>query len=164
MNAFVNEHKYHLISLSTSVIFLMTTIQRYHRVKNEYDHYERRHRMLHSITTQKRDELDHVIDHINQLLLLENRRTVSLISDNRCVYDHGDHPSIFSLENYLVSEKDDEESEDDALLERLKRTKPTRLKISSRQSVRSHRNPSIDFTDVNIVNEVHGVYDGYLCE
>jgi len=164
MNEFLNEHKCHLMSLSTGFIFLMTTIQRYYRWKNEFDHYERRHQMLHSITLQKRDELEKLVNHINQLLLLENKRTVSLKTNNRCVYDHGDHqsmPSILSLEKILID--DDEESDDDPLLQRLKLTKPTRLKVSSRQ-ILNNTNTTIDFTDSNILNEIHTVYDEYLSE
>ncbi len=161
MNEFLNEHKCHLMSLSTSLIFLMTTIQRYYRLKNEFDHYERRHKMLHSITLQKREELENLINHINQLLLLENKRTVALKTDNRCVYDHGDHPSILSLEKNFID--DDEESDDDPLLQRLKLTKPTRLKFSSRQ-ILNNRNTTIDFTDSNILDEIHTVYDEYLSE
>ncbi len=164
INKFLNEHKCHLISLSTSLIFLMTMIQRYHRLKNEYDHYQRRHKMLHSITLQKRDELENLINHIDQLLLLEDRRTVSLKMDNRCIHDHGDHPSmpsILSLEKILID--DDEESDDDPLLQRLKLTKPTRLKLSSRQ-ILNNTNTTINFTDSNILDELHTVYDEYLSE
>jgi len=50
MNQFLNEHKFHLISLSTSFIFLMTARQQYHCLRNEYDHDDRRHKMLYSIT------------------------------------------------------------------------------------------------------------------
>ncbi len=161
MNQFLNEHKFHLISLSTSFIFLMTTIQRYHRLKNEYDHYNRRHKMLYSITVQKRDELENLINHINQLLLLENRISVSFKTDNQCVYDHGDHPSILSLEKFSFDE--DEESDDDPLLQRLKLTKPSRLKSSSRQ-ILNNNNTIIDFTDSNILDKIHTVYDEYFSE
>jgi hypothetical protein len=37
---------------------------------DKFDHYERLHQMLHSITLQKRDELEKLVTHINQLLLL----------------------------------------------------------------------------------------------
>jgi hypothetical protein len=131
VNVFVNEHKYQLISLSGGVLFLMMTIQRYYRLKNEYDHYDRRHRTLQTITSQKRDELENLVNHINGLLSLEKKRNVSLKKEHQCIYDHGDQPSVPSivcLEQLSMDE--DEESEDDPLLQRLKLTKPTRLKLS----------------------------------
>jgi hypothetical protein len=70
-------------------------------------------------------------------------------------------PSILSLEKILID--DDEESDDDPLLQRLKLTKPTRLKVSSRQ-ILNNTNTTIDFTDSNILNEIHTVYDEYLSE
>jgi dTDP-glucose pyrophosphorylase len=138
----------------------MTSIQRYHRLKNEYDHYERRHKLLYSITLQKRGELENLINHINQLLLLENKMTVSIKKDHQCVYDHGDHSSIYSFEKCSFDE--DEES-NDPLLQRLKLTKPTRLKTSSRQ-ILNNNNTMINFTDSNILDEIHTVYDEYLSE
>jgi hypothetical protein len=118
---FFYKHKFHLISLSTSLLFLMTTIQRYHRLRNQYEHYERREKMLHSILIQKQDELENLIDYINQLQ----------IQSSICVYDHGDHlsmPSMISLERFSMDE--DDESDNDPLLQRLKLTKPSRLKTS----------------------------------
>ncbi len=164
MNQFLNEHRIHLVSLSASFIFLMTTIQRYHRLKTEYDHYERRHKMLYSISVQKQDELEKLINHISQLLSLENELTSSIKTDRECVYDHGDHPSmpsIFSLEKFSFDE--DEESDDDPLLQRLKLIKPTRLKTSSRQ-ILNNRNTMINFTDTNLLDDIHTVYDEYLSE
>jgi len=117
----------------------MTTIHRYHRLRNEYDHYQRRHRMLHSITIQKRDELEHLSNHINQLLLSED---ISIKPDNQlhigssvCVYDHGDHSSMSPMISLgrFSSDEDEESDDDDPLLQRLKLTKPSRLKSSSRQ-------------------------------
>jgi hypothetical protein len=70
MNKLLNERKFHLLSLSTSFFFLMMTIERYYHWKNEFDHCERLHQMLHSITLQKRATLGNLINHINQLLLL----------------------------------------------------------------------------------------------
>ncbi len=163
MNQFLNDPKFQLISLSTSLIFLMTIIQRYHRLQNEYDHYERRHKMLYSITLQKRDELEKLINHINQLLSLEDAMPVSSKTTNQCVYDHGDHPSmsrILPLEKFLLD--DDEESDDDPLLQRLKLTKPTRLKTSSRQLLRNS-NTTIHFTDSNL-DDIHEIYDEYFSE
>ena len=164
VRAFINEHKYPLISLSSSIIFLMTTIQRHDRLKNEYDHYERRHRTLQSIACQKRDELEKLVNHINQLLLLEEKRTDPRRKENPCVYDHGDHPSMpsmFSLEKYVMDDdneeqQEEEESDDDPLLQRLKLIKPTRLKLSSRQ-LSNNRNTTI-------LDEIHTVYGKYLSE
>jgi len=127
----------------------MTTIQRYHRLKTEYDHYERRHKMLYSISVQKQDELEKSINHINQLLLLENKITSSIKTDDQCVYDHGDHSSIFSLKKYSFDE--DEESDNDPLLQRLKLTKPTRLNTSSR-AILNNSNTMIKFTDRNFLD------------
>lgn len=162
---FVSENKYQLLSLSGSIIFLMTTIQRYHRLKNEYDHYERRHRTLQSITLQKREEYEKLVNHINQLMLLEEKRTVLARNTNQCVYDHGDHPSVpsmFSLEKYLIDtdteeqQEEEEESDDDPLLQRLKLTKPTRLKLSSRQLLNNRK--------TTVLDEIHTVYGKYLSE
>ncbi|CAF1276758.1 unnamed protein product [Rotaria sp. Silwood1] len=115
----------------------MTTLQRYYRLRNEYNHYKRRSKMLNSITIQKRDELENLINHINHLLLLENQMNISIQSNRQVeikpyisIYDHGDHSSILpmaSLEKYLIEEESDD---DDPLLQRLKLTKPSRLKNS----------------------------------
>lgn len=164
VNVFASEHKYQLISLSGSCILFMTTIQRYCRLKNEYDHYERRHKTLQTITSQKQDELENLVSHINRLLSLEKKRNVSLRKEKQCVYDHGDHPSVPStvgLEE--LSTDEDEESEDDPLLQRLKLTKPTRLKLSSRQMF-NNRDTTKDFTDTSILDEIHTVYGKYLSE
>ena len=108
------------------LLFLMTTIQRYHRLKNEYDHYERREKMLDSITIQKRDELENLINHINQLLLIENHAVKTMINVYMImVIIHQCHRE-FSLEKFSIDE--DEESDNDPLLQRLKLTKPSRLK------------------------------------
>ena len=136
------EHKYYLISFSTSFIFLLTTMQRYHRLRSEYNHYKRRHNMLLSITTQKQDEHEHLTHHINQLLvLLENQANSSIQSNEQYqigssirVYDRGDYSktlSTISLE--ACSTDEDEESDNDSLLQRLKLIKPGRLKTSSKQ-------------------------------
>lgn len=162
INQFVNDHKFHLLSLSTSLIFFMTSIHRYRRIRNEYDHYERRHKMLYSITLQKRDELENLINHINQLLLLENKMTDSIKSNHQCVYDHGDHSSILSLKKFSFDH--DEESDDDPLLQRLKLTKPIRLKTSSKQILDKNNNTTLHFTDSKILNEIHTIYDEYLSE
>jgi hypothetical protein len=136
----------------------MTTIQRYHRLRHEYDHYERRQKMLHSILTQKRDELENLMNHIN---LLEDKLSVDHKTEpSICIYDHGDHPTmppLFSLENLPLTD-DDEESDNDPLLQRLKLTKPSRLKTSSRQITTIHFNDSIS------LDEIHTVYDEYLSE
>ena len=166
VNVLASEYKYQLISLSSSVLFLMTTIQRYHRLKNEYDHYERRHKTLQTITSQKCDELENSVNHINRLLSLEKKRNVSLRKEKQCVYDHGDHPSVPSivrLERLSMDEDEDEESEDDPLLQRLKLTKPTRLKLSSRQ-ILNNRNTTNDSGHTTVLDEIHTVYGKYLSE
>ncbi len=140
-NQFLSEHKFHLFSFSTSFLFLTTTIQRYYRLRNEYEHYERREKMLNSMVIQKRDELDNLINYINQLQ----------IKSSACVYDHGDHltmPSRILLEKLSID--DDDESDNDPLLQRLKLTKPSRLKTSSKNN--------------NTPNEIHTVYNEYLSE
>lgn len=119
-----------IFSFSTSLILLFTSFQRYFRLKNEYDHYERRQTMLQLLTQQKRDELEHLIDHIRQLLLFEDQMTES----STCAYDHGDHLTMLSFQRYSTNFiDDDEESEDDPLLQRLKLTKPSRLKNSIKE-------------------------------
>ena len=160
MLSYIFDYRYHLISLSTSCIFLLTTIQRYNRLRNEYDHYERRYRMLNSITTQKRDELEKSLKHINQLLRVENQ--MSLSTENE--HDHGDHismPTFFSFDNFLLNDDDDDdESEDDPLLQRLKFTRPTRLK-SSLKHIANENHSTIEFTDRN---QVHTIYNDYLSD
>jgi hypothetical protein len=100
--------------------------------------------MLHSITIQKRDELEHLSNHINQLLLSED---ISIKTDNQlqigssvCVYDHGDHSSMSPMISLgrFSSDEDEESDDDDPLLQRLKLTKPSRLKSSSRQFFNSN--------------------------
>ena len=120
-----------IFSLSASLILLFTSVQRYVRLKNEYEHYERRQTMLQWLTQQKRDELEHLIDHIRQLLLFEEQMTESAT----CAYDHGDHLTMLSFQGYSTNfiDDDDDESEDDPLLQRLKLTKPSRLKNSIRE-------------------------------
>ena len=132
----------HVLSLSTSFLLLLATVQRYFRLQTEYDHYERREQMLQIITQQKRDELEHVMNHIHQLLLFEENTmetdrsdpTIARIDPSECVYDHGDHRAMVSLERYrssLTDDDDDDESENDPLLQRLKFTRPSRLKTST---------------------------------
>ncbi|CAF0844077.1 unnamed protein product [Rotaria sordida] len=143
----------------------MTTLQRYNRLRNEYNHYKRRSKMLHSITIQKRDELENLINHINHLLLLENQMNISIQSNKQvqiesyfCTYDHGDHSSIspiISLEKFLTYEES-EDDDDDPLLQRLRLTKPSRLKTSSRQILNTNNS--------NILDKIHTVYDEYLSE
>jgi len=96
----------------------MATIQRYHRLRNQYEHYERRKHMLDFIIIQKQDELNHLINYINQLN----------IKSSICVYDHGDNLSMSS--RYSIH--DDDESDNNPLLQRLKLTKQSRLKTSSK--------------------------------
>ncbi|CAF1321206.1 unnamed protein product [Adineta steineri] len=110
----------------------MTTIERYHRLQHEYDHYNRRYKMLHSITIQKQDELDDLMNHMNELLVLLDERTNNSfeIGSSICVYDHGDHLTMPSM---IESEKNEESDDDDPLLQRLKITKPSRLKSSTNQ-------------------------------
>ena len=131
----------HVLSLSTSFLLLLATVQRYFRLRTEYDHYERREQMLQIITQQKRDELEHVMNHIHQLLLFEENTmeterldtSIARIEPSQCVYDHGDHRAMISLERYRSSltDDDDDESENDPLLQRLKFTRPSRLKTST---------------------------------
>ncbi|CAM4743310.1 unnamed protein product [Rotaria magnacalcarata] len=135
----------------------MKTLQRYHRLRNEYDHHKRRHRMLHSITIQKRDELENLMIHINQLLLLEDQTNISIQPNTQLqigpyfsLHDHGDHlPTRVPLERVSTNEdkESDDDDDDDPLLRRLKLTKPSRLKTSTR----------------NILNKkIHTIYDEYL--
>ncbi|UJR27861.1 hypothetical protein I4U23_009126 [Adineta vaga] len=140
-------NKFSWITFSTSIIFFITTIQRYHRLRNEYEHYDRRYQMLHSITIQKQDELENLINYINQLLILvEDRRNISIRKNDstNCVYDHGDHSTmspLISIERYSTNrneESDDDDDDDDPLLQRLKLTKPSRLKSSSSYLINNH--------------------------
>ncbi|CAF2740090.1 unnamed protein product [Rotaria sp. Silwood2] len=148
----------------------MTTLQRYNHLRNEYNHYKRRFKMLHSIAIQKQDELKNSINHINHLLLLENQMNISIQPNKQvqirpyfCIYDHGDHSyisPIVSLEKFLIDEESDD---DDPLLQRLKLTKPSRLKSSSRKIIHTN-NTIINLTDSNVLDKIHTIYDEYLSE
>jgi hypothetical protein len=173
LSQLICKHKLELTSLSISIVFLLTTLQRSFRRHNEYEHYQHREHLLHIITQQKRDELEHVIDHINRLLLEDERildghhRSLST-----CAFDHGDHngtivfepcTSMLTDENNDNNDRDDDDddaeeeeedededmSENDSLLRRLKLTKPSRLKHSiDRNSISnwllSHTNTHYD--------------------
>lgn len=156
INPFFQKHKYYFISFSTSVIFLMTTIQQYHRLRNEYDHYHRRYRMLQSITIQKRDEFEHLMNHIYQLLLVDDQMNISIqpkkkLEVGQCFsgYDCGDHSLLIPVETLCLNQNKESDDDDDPLLERLKQTRPSRLKTSSQQLLN---------------NSVHTVYSEYLSE
>ena len=136
----LSKSKFYWITFSTSLIFLITILQRYYRLRHEYEHYDRRHQMLQSITTQKQDELENLTHHIHQsLLILEDQRIISIRKDeyfqrkpSTYVYDHGDHLTTSHLRSSeQPSTGDDTQSDDDdPLLQRLKLTKPSRLKSS----------------------------------
>ena len=205
---FLREHQLPLLSLTTSVLLLAANLQRYNHVQHEYDHYQRRYKMLHAITRQKRDELEHLMNSIRQLVLFEDSITVDCryrssvhrthavclgagedgsddeslarlcrsIESTLCVYDRGDRLSMpsamISLEGSTSmfadddgeDDGDEETSENDPLLQRLKLTRPSRLKNASRSKFQRCRtlmddvDPASDSADAMTITDTRTIY------